>query len=168
MQTKEAIQFALALSHGAVMREIDQMGDAVMTFPTANGGCHPLWVLGHLAVVEGMLPQVLYGEPNPAAAWEPLFGQGSEAAGDASKYPPLAEVRATYEELRDRNLQILNSLSEADLDQATVAPVKGLENEFNTFARSFLTLALHQTMHRGNVTDARRAAGRIAVGQKAN
>jgi uncharacterized damage-inducible protein DinB len=76
-------------------------------------------------------------------------------------------VRAKYLELRARNLQLLDSLSEADLDRPTAAPAKGLEQEFNTFGRTFLTVAMHQTMHRGNVTDALRAAGRVAAAQAA-
>jgi hypothetical protein len=69
MRTKEAIQFALALSNGAVLSAIDKMSDAALTFPTPNRGCHPLWVLGHLAVVEGMIPEVLFGQKNPAEEW---------------------------------------------------------------------------------------------------
>jgi len=30
-----------------------------------NGGCHPLWVLGHLTMVEGMIPAALFGDKNP-------------------------------------------------------------------------------------------------------
>ena len=168
MQTKEAIQFALTVSNGSVLSAIDKMSDAATTFPTPNGGCHPLWVLGHLAVVEGSIPEVLFGQKNPVAEWQKLFGKGSEPVGNASAYPSFAEVRAKYLELRERNLKLLDSLTDADLDKPTVAPIKGLEHEFGTFGRSFLTLAMHQTMHRGNVTDALRAAGRVAVAQVAN
>ncbi len=46
MHTKDAIQFALTVSNGAVLSAIDEMSGAATTFPTPNGGCHPLWVLG--------------------------------------------------------------------------------------------------------------------------
>jgi len=162
MQTKETIQFALNVSNGAVLSVIDKMGDAPTTFPTPNGGCHPLWVLGHLTIVEGMVPEVLFGDKNPVAEWQKYFGENSEPIDDLSAYPPFAEVRAKYAELRQRNLKILDSLSEEELDRPTKAPPKGREQEFATFGRSFLVLALHQTMHRGHVTDARRAAGLAA------
>ncbi len=51
MQTKEAIKFALTVSNGAVLSVIDEMSAAATTFPTPNGGCHPLWVLGHLTLI---------------------------------------------------------------------------------------------------------------------
>jgi hypothetical protein len=162
MQTKETIQFALNVSNGAVLSVIDKMSDAPTTFPTPNGGCHPLWVLGHLTIVEGMVPEVLFGDKNPVAEWQKYFGENSEPIDDLSAYPPFAEVRAKYAELRQRNLKILDSLSEEELDRPTKAPPKGREQEFATFGRSFLVLALHQTMHRGHVTDARRAAGLAA------
>jgi hypothetical protein len=163
MHTKDAIKFALTVSDGAVLSEIDEMNDAATTFPTPNGGCHPLWVLGHLTLVEGMIPAALFGEKNPAAEWQQYFGEGSETVADAKAYPPFAQVREKYLQLRKQNLDLLESLSEADLDKPTKAPPRGREREFATYGQSFLVLALHQAMHRGNVTDARRAAGRTAL-----
>ena len=163
MHTKDAIKFALTVSNGAVLSVINEMSGAATTFPTPNGGCHPLWVLGHLTLVEGSIPTILFGDKNPAAEWQQYFGENTEPVSDASMYPPFAEVREKYIQLREQNLKLLESLSEADLDKPTKAPPKGLEREFATYGQSFLVLALHQTMHRGNVTDARRAAGRAAL-----
>src|SRR5258708_37566044 len=106
MQTKEAIQFALAVSNGSVLSAIDKMSDAATTFPTPNGGCHPLWVLGHLTMVEGVIPVVLYGEPHPVGEWQKYFGEHTVPVADASAYPTFAEGRAKYLELRGRNLEL--------------------------------------------------------------
>ena len=168
MQTKEAIKFALTVSDRAVLSVIDEMSSAATTFPTPNGGGHSLWGLGHLTLVEGMIPAVLFGDKNPAAEWQQYFGEDSKAVSDAGAYPPFAEVRKKYLQLREQNLKLLESLSEADLDKPTKAPPKGREREFATYGQSFFVLALHQTMHRGNVTDARRAAGRATATHAAN
>jgi hypothetical protein len=149
MHTKDAITFALTVSNKSILGVLDEMSGAPTTFPTPNGGCHPLWVLGHLALVEGMIPAT-------------LFGEQSEPVADPAAYPPFAEVRDMYVRLRARNLALLESLSEADLDKPTVAPPKGREREFATYGSSFLVLALHQMLHRSHVTDARRAA-RVAA-----
>src|SRR5260370_41073109 len=82
MQTKEAIQFALALSNGSVLSAIDKMSDAATTFPTPNGGCHPLWGLGHLPMGEGVLPEGVFGSKNPVAEGRKVCGRGSGAVGD--------------------------------------------------------------------------------------
>jgi hypothetical protein len=162
MHTKDAITFALTVSNRAVLSVIDEMSGAATTFPTPNGGCHPLWVLGHLTIVEGAIPAVLFGETNAAAGWEQHFGERSEPVDDAAAYPPFAEVREAYVRLRARNMAILESLNAEDLDKPTQAPPKGREQEFATFGSSFLVLALHQMLHRSHVTDARRAA-RVAA-----
>jgi hypothetical protein len=163
MQTKEALQFALTVSDKAVMSVIDQMSDDPTKFPTANGGCHPLWVLGHLTLIEGTIPAVLFGEENPVAGWYKHFGENSEPVDNAGVYPSFSEIRKKYIELRAKNLTLLASLSEDDLDKPTKAPPQGREHEFATFGRSFLTLAIHQAMHRSHVTDAFRAAGRTTA-----
>ena len=162
MHTKDAIAFALTVSNGAVLSVIDEMSGAPTTFPTPNGGCHPLWVLGHLTLIEGSIPAILTGEPNPVAGWQRHFGQDSEPVADTAAYPPFAEVRDMYVRLRERNMALLASLSEADLDKPSLAPPKGREREFATYGSSFLVLALHQMLHRSHVTDARRAA-RVAA-----
>ena len=107
MQTKEAIKFALTVSNGAVLSVIDEMSDAATTFPTPNGGCHPLWVLGHLTLVEGMIPEILFGEKNPAAEWQPFFGENSKPVADASVYPPFAELRRPLSRCRELDRQRL-------------------------------------------------------------
>jgi uncharacterized damage-inducible protein DinB len=168
MHTKDAIKFVLNISNRAVLSIIDDMSDAATTFPTPNGGCHPLWVLGHLTLVEGMIPAAFFAEQNPAAEWQQYFGENSQPVADARAYPPFAEVREKYLQLREQNLNLLESLSEADLDKPTLAPPKGREREFATYGHSFLVLALHQTMHRGNLTDARRAAARTALATQAS
>ena len=69
----------------ATMSMINDMQDALFTFPTPNGGNHPLWVLGHMAYVEGELVQhMMLGQPNPVAHWKSLFGPGSQPSADPS------------------------------------------------------------------------------------
>jgi len=114
-----------------------------------------------------MIPAVLFGDKNPVAEWQQYFGEESKAVANAGAYPPFAEVRKKYLQLREQNLKLLESLSEADLDKPTKAPPKG--RSASRHVRTELPRAgLHQTMHRGNVTDARRAAGRATATPAAN
>ena len=160
MYTKDAILFSLNLAEDAVLRSLANIDDAPLTFPTENGGCHPLWVLGHLAFVEGLAYEILAGKQNPAGEWATLFGQDSTATNNVAQYPPLEEVVAKYMQLRRKNLQLLDSFSEIDLDKRTSWQPKGLEEHFATYGKSLLTIALHQMAHRGQITDAVRSAGR--------
>jgi len=167
MHTKEIIQFALSVSNQAVLSIIHEMSDAPTTFPTANGGCHPLWVLGHLTFVEGAIRELLLGEVNPVERWHQYFSNGTEPVADADKYPSLSEIREKYLQLRERNLTLLESLSEEELDGPTRTQPEGLETEFATYGKSFMTLDLHQMSHRSHLTDARRSAALTALAAQA-
>src|SRR5258708_35854081 len=158
------------MANEAVLRSLATIDDAPLTFPTGKGGCRPLWVLGHLALVEGLTHQLLTGGENPAAEWANLFAPETTPTDEVAKYPRIEKVRARYVELRKRNLQFLDSLSEIELDKPVSRPPKGLEEHFATYGKALLTLALHQMAHRGQITDAIRSAGRaapIAVGTEA-
>src|SRR5260221_11621517 len=96
MHTKDAIKFALAVSNGAVLSVIDEMRGAATTFPTPNGGGHPPWGVGHLPLVEGMIPAALFGDKNPAAEREQVFGEGSGTVAHAKRYSTLSAGREKY------------------------------------------------------------------------
>jgi uncharacterized damage-inducible protein DinB len=163
MKAIDVIRNALQTSDQAMLQLVEDMKDAPTTQPTPCGGNHPLWVLGHITVIEGNIPHVLFGEPNPVAHWWPLFAPGTEPKADAGAYPPFDEVLRTYRDLRARNLQTLERLGEAGLDRPTKAPPRGLEHMFGTVGAAFLLTALHQMSHRGQLADARRAAGRKPI-----
>ena len=167
MYTKAAIRFSLNLAEEAMFKSLAKIDDIPLTFPTEEGGCHPLWVLGHLAFVEGLAYEMLTGGENAAAEWAGLFAPDTIPTDKAAKYPSIERVRARYLHLRQMNLQFLDSLSDADLDKPTSWQPKGVEEHFGTYGKALLTLALHQMAHRGQISDAIRSAGRavpIAVG----
>jgi len=160
MKALDAIRFALDLSDKSTLALVEDMRDAPLTPPTPRGGNHPLWVLGHVTFVEGGIPEILFGEKNPVAYWAPLFAAGTEPTSDPAAYPSFDELVRTYRGLRERNLRLLADLGEAGLDRPSKAPPRGLEQALATVGSTFLTIGLHQMGHRGQVADARRAAGR--------
>ena len=160
MKAIDVIRNTLAVSEAATMRLIEDMRDAALTAPTPRGGNHPLWVLGHIAFIEGGVPRILFGEPHALEKWAVLFAPGAEPLMDAKAYPPFEEILRTYRDLRARNLQILEKLGDGGLELVPKSPLPGLEDRMKTAADVFLLAALHQMNHRGQVADARRAAGR--------
>lgn len=163
MKAIDVIRNAMEVSDRNTLSLIEDMRDAALTQPTPRGGNHPLWVLGHITLVEGNIPKVIFGEPNPVAHWAPLFAPGTEPTADASAYPPFEEVLRTYRDLRARNMRILEELGDEGLDRKTAAPPKGLEHVLGTVGTAFLTVAMHQMSHRGQVADCRRVAGREPI-----
>lgn len=138
---------------------MEEMREHCLVFPTANGGGHTLWILGHLAYIEGLVVRgFMLAETNPLAEWEDLF-DGMDVSGDPDEYPPFDDVLFRCREMRKNTLAILNSLSEADLDRDSAGSPEGYRESFGTFRLCLQYVADHWYMHRGQLADARRAAG---------
>jgi hypothetical protein len=127
--------------------------------PGPQGGNHPLWIVGHLAVIEGSFAQTLLGEKNPVEHWWPLFGMGTQPQLDASIYPPFAEVLATFRRLRARNLELLDQFGEERLGETPRNVPPGFEEVMQTVGQTFLLNCLHSMVHYGQITDVRRVVG---------
>jgi hypothetical protein len=158
MQSKDLIRANLLTSAERVLERIEDMRDHALVFPTPRGGCHTLWVLGHLAYIEAQIVrQFMLGEPNPLAVWEPVF-DGREPSGEVGVYPSFDDVLAICRETRCRTVALLDTLSEDDLDKTSASVPSGWENTFGTYRRCLQYVADHWYMHRGHLADARRAA----------
>lgn len=161
MKTIDLLRFQIAMSKNITTVLLADMLDAPMTFPTSKGGNHPTWVAGHLAYSESnLIHHMLLGKTNPLIDWKPLFGAGSQPTADAKSYPPLGDLLVQWNEVRDHTLQVLDSFSDEDLDKASASPPEGREEFFGTYGKVLSMVGLHPLMHRGQVSDARRAAGR--------
>ncbi len=161
MQSKELLKANLEMNMGMTLSLIEDMRDAPLTFPTPNGGNHPLWVLGHMAYEEGtVLQEFMLGTSNPLAEWKEMFSNGVEPTDDVETYPPFDKVMAKCREVHQANLALLDSMSETDLDMSSQGCPPEYEGLFGTYRRCFQMVAGHWLMHHGQVADARRAAGR--------
>jgi len=158
MTTKTTIQTALKFGDQFAGALAD-MKDAPFTRPGGWGGNHPMWLAGHLAVVEGRMHKMLFDTANPLEHWKPMFDWGTTPCDDATKYPPFDEVLATFQSLRAKTYAYLESLDEAGLDQPIPVPAPGL-GIFDTVGNTMLIIAVHQCLHAGEAAVTRRAAGK--------
>jgi hypothetical protein len=160
MNTIDFIKMSLGSSQGWAMGLIGDMKDAPLTQPTSNGGNHPLWVLGHITRAESdLLDGFILGQPNRFPELEELFSMGTTPSTDASQYPSMDELMGKFEEIRAATLAHLDTLSEADLDAKSHAPEE-FGDFFGTVGACFAAMSTHISFHAGQVSDARRAAGR--------
>jgi uncharacterized damage-inducible protein DinB len=149
----------LRKSRDRVLARIEDMRDHCVVFPTPRGGAHTLWVLGHLAYIEGLVvSEFMLGQSNPLAAWEESF-DGADVSEDIGAFPPFDEVLARCREVRESTLALLDTLSEEDLDAVSAHVPKGYEDTFGTYRLCLQYVADHWYMHRAHLADARRAAG---------
>lgn len=160
MKAIDLVRWALRMTEEGIAGLVEDMREVPMTQPTSRGGNHPLWIMGHLAVIEGGVPQVLFGEKNPVEPWKPLFGPGTRPTTDAGAYPAFDKVLGTFRDLRAKNLELLDEIGDEGLDRVPKAVPPGFEDAMRTFGHTFLLVALHQMVHYGQIADARRVAGR--------
>jgi hypothetical protein len=159
MRSIDLIRDNLQKSAARVLARVEEMKEHSVVFPTINGGCHTLWVLGHLAYIEALVIRTfMLGEPNPLAEWEEVF-DGDNASGDATQYPPFDQVLSTCRKMRASTVELIDSLSEDDLDRLSANSPKGWEETFGTYRLCLQSVADQWYMHRGHLADARRAAG---------
>lgn len=163
MKAIDLIRWALQTSEQGMLALVGDMRNAPLTpsTPGARGGDgnHPLWIMGHLAYVEGAMQRILVGRENPVEHWEKLFGTGSRPAADADAYPQFEEVVATFRRLRAQNLALLEEIGEEGLGRPPAWVPPGFEDAMRTAGHTLLLAALHQMVHYGQVADARRVAG---------
>jgi hypothetical protein len=159
MQSIDLIRDNLKKSTDRVLARVDEMREHCVVFPTPKGGCHTLWVLGHLAYIEALVVRgFMLGERNPLAGWEELF-DGTDTSSEVSQYPPFDQVLAKCRDTRESTVTLLDSLVEDDLDKASANTPAGFEDFFGTYRLCLQFAADHWYMHRGQLADSRRASG---------
>ncbi len=159
MNTIDLIRHNLATSRTITLARIEDMRGHALVPPTPNGGAHTLWTLGHLAFIEGaVIHGFMLGDPNPLADHEEPF-DGADVSPDPDMYPPFDATLALCRDMRERTLALLATMSEDDLDTPSAAAPDGHEAMFGTRRLCFQFAADHWLMHRGQLADARRAAG---------
>ena len=161
MKTTDYIRTSIEASKMFTLSLLDDMKDAPLTQPTSKGGNHPLWILGHLTYSESnIISHIIQGNENPLIGWKEMFGSGREPTTDAALYLPWDEVRTKFDEVRERTMSFLDGLTDANLEKPSKNCPPGREKMMGTIGRCFVIVALHPTMHYGQVADARRMAGR--------
>ena len=159
MKAIDLIRWAMQFTEQGTTRLIEDIRNAPLTQPCENGGNHPLWNMGHLAFIEGAICHIVTGEPNPVEKWAPLFATGTQPKKDASAYPPFEEIVRTWRDLRAANLKMLEHIGDAGLDRAPKFVPPGFEDFMKTNGQALLVVTLHNMVHYGQITVARRAAG---------
>lgn len=163
MNSIELIRENLQRSETIVLSRIEEMRDDCLTPPSPQAGCHTLWILGHLAYIEHLvIDQFMLGRENPLQHWEQVF-DGAEVSTDHSLFTPFDQTLAECRAARSSTLALLDSYEESGLDQISVDAPKGTDNLFGTHRRCFQYCADHWFMHRGQLADARCAAGQARM-----
>ncbi|MGL4465831.1 MAG: DinB family protein [Planctomycetia bacterium] len=162
MNAKDVLRDALELAYRWNKMLADDLRDAPLAFPTANGGNHAVWVAGHAVVARSGLLSMITGQPDPWADWGKMLGGGSTPVADAAAYPNYEELLAAWDSVHRKTLALLDGLSEARLDEPPAAVPDELKDDpnFASVGAILLFIAMHEMSHRGQLADVRRSLGR--------
>ncbi|MEL6107473.1 MAG: DinB family protein [Planctomycetota bacterium] len=160
MDSIDLIGDNLVRSEEIVLSRIEDMRAHCLVPPTNRGGGHTLWVIGHLAYIEALvIDRFMRGLPNPLSRWESMF-DGEVVSSREEDYVSFDVALTECRARRAATRKLLATLAEHDLDRQSKQAPGGTEPMFGTYRKCFQYVADHWLMHRGQLADARRAAGR--------
>ena len=127
------------------------------THQLAAGTNHALWFAGHMAACDNWLIGIVATDrAKQMDDWYTLFGTGSRPTSDPDNYPPPAAVLDAMRERRGVLTEILNGLSDEELERAAPEAITDWCPDVGTI---FEGSVWHEAMHAGQVTLIRRALG---------
>jgi hypothetical protein len=130
----------------------------------APGVQHVAWQVGHLAASQVVLIHSrCFARKQTDVLGEPFvkqFGRGSAPVPDATAYPPIAEIRRVFDAIHVEGIQLIRTLSDADLQQPTHGDPHPM---FVTKGQCIGMVAMHESFHAGQIALTRRIFGKSAL-----
>ena len=159
MQAKDAIRNTLVTGETVLDNYIKDLDDADLLVRPVEGMNHIAWQLGHLLLTERRLVEMIKPGASPPLpeGFEDGHGRQQFAEEDASKYLPRARYQELLKSQREATIQVLDGLSDADLDRAD-------PEHFPPFAPTvgavMNLVGTHALMHSGQFVAVRRKQGK--------
>jgi hypothetical protein len=156
MDAKTGALAALRMSRGLFNQLIADFPADKAAFQPCPTDNHLLWFLGHMPFGYAYFAQVLGGKiTDPPEAWKPLFGPGSKPEPDAKKYPPIAELKASFDRTFDEFLAIVEKMPVEDLAKPPAISADWLPNRL----AALHAVIWHEGWHGGQLASVRKALG---------
>ncbi|MBL8818420.1 MAG: DinB family protein [Planctomyces sp.] len=159
MQSKELLIMANQHAYTLTMPLTEDLRTASLVPPTP-GGNHAHWVVGHLLFSEGRFQQIMKGGENPFEELQSYFRGQSTPRSDGSGYRAYGDLLSSLQSQHQTVISLLQTLTEDELDRPSQGCPPGFEPFFGTWRHVFLMRSMHWMIHRGQLADCRRAAGR--------
>src|SRR2546427_11178278 len=118
---------------GYAAPSLDDLTDEHVAFEPVPGAKTAGWILGHLCITGDYIRRKSGRPPLTPNAWGPMFAPGSQPSRDRASYPPMAELRATFENVYSDLAAAAPSLSQELL--SSVNPREFARGRFPTFGQ---------------------------------
>lgn len=154
MTAKDLIRNGLSMSDRVINAYIGDLDDSELLIRPIQGMNHIAWQLGHLIGTERHLIELVKpgSSPELPADFEEGHGRKTTHVNDPSKYYPRTKYQELWKAQREATLQVLESLTDDDLDRADekfppIAPTVG---------QILALCGNHPLMHAGQFVTVRR------------
>lgn len=154
MNARDAIRNTIDMSAMVIDSYTKDLSDSELLLRPVPGMNHIAWQLGHLISSErGILDMVRPGSsPALPEGFEATYARDQTSVDDPSKFLSVAHYQELWKAQRKATLEVLDSLSDADLDQTN--------EKFPPFAPTvgavMNLIGNHPTMHAGQFVAVRR------------
>ena len=155
----EMIAYALTTSHALFKRLMEDMAPQdYLHRPTPKANC-AAWIVGHLTLSERSVLKRL-GAPLPELpeGFEHRFSR-EEGCPQAAEFGDAAQLMPLFDEHRRRLIEAVRSATPEQLDR----PLDKPHPMFRTMGEVATFMALHGTMHAGQISTIRRSLGRPPI-----
>ena len=160
MDAKTGAIKALRMARGINNQLVDGTPADKAAFQPSPTDNHILWVLGHMPYGYAYFAEILGGKiDEPPEAWKPLFNAGSKPVGDATKYPPLAELRRVYDRAFDQFMAIVEKMPVEDLAKPPAIAADWIPDRL----AALHAVVWHEGWHGGQIASIRKALGLPSV-----
>ena len=162
MNSREAIKLNIDMARMCCNMYLEDLTDRDLMRRPAAGCNHINWQIGHLITSDhNLVSAVAPGRmPLLPAGFAEKYSKGTAGSDDASAFCTKAELTAAAAEQLNAALEILESLSDADLDAVSPPP---LNSYAPTAGAVFSLLGSHWMMHSGQWVVVRRQLGMPAL-----
>ena len=152
----ETIAYALLTSHTLFKRFLNDLSPSdFLHRPTAGANC-AAWIVGHLALSErSVLKRIGAPLPDLPEGFEKRFSR-DEGCPQAGEFGDVSNVVSVFDEHRQRLIDAVTSMPPEQLDK----PMEKPHPMFRTVGDMIMFMALHATMHGGQISTIRRSLGR--------
>ncbi len=155
MNTKEAIKSALRINKMVLTTYLSDLSDADFLVRALPNTHHIAWQLGHLISAERHFMEFI--KPGASVALPEGFSDKHSKESATNDGPTKFENKSTYLEVFEKQhnttVQILESLSDSDLDKPGIPSMSQLAP---TVGDMFILQAGHYLMHAGQFVAIRR------------
>ncbi len=152
----------IKLSRQYTTNQLNDLGHDDWFWVPPNMATHIAWQVGHLAMAQYWLglARIRGLRPSDEALisheFLQQFGKGSTPDADATKYPPIGEIRATYDRVYEQVLVEVPKMPDSQCDEESFKP----HQHFRTKLGSLQWCSLHEMTHAGQIGMLRRMMGK--------